>query len=294
MTKLKFFNKQKTEAQILKKIAYLRNVKGAPKLAAKALKKYLGVTPAKMRSARLYLILANLYVDIGETRKAFAAFRLAARKSRNAADELMLSDVLRKWGYLYLHTETDLARAKEKIEESVMIINKLLEKDFAKEVFAVAANCYASLGNYCHASGNKIAAKAAYQKAHDFAERAGFKERAVTILGDLGNIAIEEKQWREAEVLLRDVSKRAKKYYQHALPAALLRLGRLFSDPENPNRDISKATQFFNKSLVVARRSGWRREEADALFELGKKTEAETIYKKIGYKRHINLKKKAL
>lgn len=281
---------------MLKRIAYLRNIRGLPRQAAKLLRRYLSLAPARARSAKLYLLLANLYVDVGETKKAFAAFRTAARKARVSSDELLLADILRKWGYLYLHTEEEPRKKKaaRKIQEAVDIIVRLLKRGETKEKLQVAANCYASLGNYYWIlylfSGDEVhlqAAKRAYWVALQFAYKSEAKERAITILGDLGNVAIREKDWEGAEELLLSARDGAEKYYKHALPAALLRLGYLFLNPENPSRDLKKAERFFGDSLGVARKSGWKREQADALKALGKIKEAEEIYRSIGYKSHL-------
>lgn len=276
------------EAEVIKLIERLRNVKGVPRQAAAVLKRYLAAIPAKARTAKLYFLLANLSVDIGETEQAFAAFRMSARKARQAGDKLILADILRKWGYLCLHTERRLEQAKEKIIEAIAIADALLrQKPDDNDVLKVAANCYASLGNYHWTLRDSAAARNAYENALAFADRAGFKERAVTVLGDLGSIALVEGRWKDALDLLQKTRDRAEKYYQHALPSSLVRLGRFFADFRNPDRDPGKARKYFTESLKVARRGGWKREEADALLELGKTAEANRIYKKIGYHRHV-------
>lgn len=230
----------------------------------------------RKRTPNLYLFLANLYVDIGESRRAKAAFRTAAQKARQAKDNAQLADILRKWGYLYLHTDPNPRQAQKLITESVRLIDQEIgavvssnDREITRELLSIAANCYASLGNLHQTKGDLPNAKSAYEKALWYADSSGFKERAVTVLGDLGSVAISEENWKEAERLLLEVRDRAERYYQHALPAALLRLGKHFASPRNPNLDLDKAEHFFKESLRVAKKSGWKREQADALLALG-------------------------
>ncbi len=225
---------------------------------------------------------------MGRTADSFTMFRLAEKRARALGEHLVLADVLRKWGYLLLHTEKgSLERARILIDESVIVITRILREDNSREVLIVAANCYASLGNYFHTEGNLSEAKRAYRRAMEIAQDAQFKEREVTILGDLARIALDEKSWRVARELLREACDRAEQYYQYALPAQLVRLGRLYNTPENPEYDPNVANEYFQKSLRVARQGGWKREEADALQELGMQEKADEIYRSIGYDRHL-------
>lgn len=287
------------EKEILERILHLRNIKGLPRLAVSILREYLSQAPPAYRTGRLYLIMANLYIDVGETKKAFAAFRLAERKARKSNDQLLLADVLRKYGYLYLHTEPRSAKAAEKINEAITVVNKLIKNNPTEEVFKVAANCYASLGNYLH-HRDRPAAKEAYQRSLAYCQQSKFREREVTVLSDLGRVAMEEKNWSEAKNLLEQAITKARAYYQHALPSSLLRLGLWYMDEENTDKEFLEAEKYFRKSLGTAKKSGWKREEAEALAVLGKlkyfqknfaeakvlKKKSETIYKKIGYKSH--------
>lgn len=265
----KNLNNEKEE-RVLEKIAYLRNIKGLPKIAAKILKKYLSSIPANSRTPELYLLLANLYIDIGKTKKALAGFRIAAQKAKLKSNKLLLANILRKWGYLYLHTEKNLSKAADKINESVKIIDEIMRCELNNEILRVAANCYASLGNYHYDSNALKSAKDAYRKAIKLGVKSKFKERIITVLGDLGNVAIREKKWNEAEKLLKKTKGRAEKYYQHALPSSLVRLGYLFMNTENPAKNTEKAENYIKESLEVAKKSGWKREQADALLAFGK------------------------
>lgn len=279
--------KNSKSEKILERAAYLRNVQGKPRVAAEILRKYLLKLPAKMRSGNHYLLLANFYLDIGETKKAIANFKKSAKIAGKESDRVLLADILRKWGYLFLHTKRNLKTAGKKIAESVRIINSIRRRHQNREILKVGANCYASLGNYYQFASNLTKAKKSYLKALGLAKRAGFRERIVTVLGDLGNLAIQERNWKQAEKLLQEAAAGAERYYKHALPSSLLRLGRLFNRRENPRSNTPKALAYFKKSLRTARRGGWRREQADALLELKKLKAAKNIYKQIGYKKHL-------
>ncbi len=280
---------------MLDKVRRLRNVRGLPKMAARLLESYIRSLPARKRTATPYLLLANLYVDIGKTPRAKAAFRTAAQKARQAKDNIQLADILRKWGYLYLHTNPNLKQAQKLITESVRIIEQEIgavvssnDREVTRKLLNVAANCHASLGNLQQTKGSLPNAKNAYKKALWYADSSGAKERAVTVMGDLGSIAILQKRWQEAESLLSEARNRAEEYYQHALPAALLRLGRLYESSQNPHFNLAKAKRFFKESLQVAKKGGWKREEADALYALGEVERADKIYRSIGYRAHLS------
>lgn len=290
----KNINKINREAEVIEKIKHLRNVRGLPKMAVKLLEGYMRSLAPRKRTPNLYLFLANLYVDIGESRRAKAAFRTAAQKARRAKNNVLLADILRKWGYLYLHTNPNLRQAQKLITESVRLIEQEIgavvssnDREITRELLGIAANCYASLGNLQQTKGDLPDAKSAYEKALWYADSSGSKERAVTVMGDLGSIAISERNWKEAERLLTETSDRAKKYYQHALPAALLRLGCLFDMPANPDFDPDKAARLYKESLLVAKKGGWKREEADALRAQGEEKKANEIYRSIGYNAHL-------
>lgn len=280
--------------KIVERVKHLRNVRGLPQKAVQTLEAFMRLLPARKRRADLYLLLANLYVDTGKSRRAKAAFRTAARKAKQARNNVLLADILRKWGYLYLHTNPNLKDAQKLITESIRLIEQEIgmvvssnEREVTRQLLNVAANCHASLGNLEQTKGDLSEAKSAYEKALWYAESSGAKERAVTVMGDLGSIALSEKNWKEAERLLLEARNRAERYYQHALPAALLRLGRLYASPENPEHNPAQAEAFFKESLQVAKKGGWKREEADALRALGEKEKADRIYRSIGYHAHL-------
>jgi len=284
---------------MLKAIAHLRNVKGVPRLAARLLEFALFITRGHFLPKESYLMLAGLYNDIGETKKALRVFERAARKTKSASDELLYADILRKWGYVLLHARADGVHAYEKIDEAIRVITRLLsikESREAKPVLCVAANCYAALGNYwCSRSPSE--AKNCYNQALDFATRGNFPERVITLKADLGTIAIGEENWHEADRLLREALSDAWSYYQHAVPSSLVRLGHLYMEKKNPNCDFKKSEGFILESLRVAKKSGWRREQGDAFRALGKLAEvqgnkagaevafnhANGIYDSIGY-----------
>ena len=104
-----------------------------------------------------------------------------------------------------------------------------------------------------HKQGLKIA-----QKIH-------FSERTITILGDIGNIYLNLKQPNKAQKALEQALAEADRSYRHAVPALNIRLGRLNFETKNYNQ----AEKFCQKALTIAKKEGWKREQAEAYEGLG-------------------------
>ncbi len=139
-----------------------------------------------------------------------------------------------------------------------------------KNSMKTSANIYATFGNIYGDSRDLKKALFWYKKALAASQKSGFREREVTVFGDLGNAYSWLGDFEKAEMFLKKATEGAKAYYRHAYPSSLLRLGRLFFDEQNPRRDLKRARDFTKKSLEVAVKEGWRREQADAYEHLAK------------------------
>jgi len=278
-----------------------RNIEGDPLGAVKILEKAFPKASDKDKS-QILLRLANYYIDIGEVGKAKRSFEEAIKVSRKHKDFLTEADAKRKFAYLLWHQDADKKKALTLTRSALATLKKVSDK--SKEKPKVAANIYATFGNVYGDSRDLRKASLWYQKALKTAQKVGFKERVVTVLGDLGNLSMWRKDFRKAEEYFQKAAQRAKRYYRHAYPSSLLRLGRLYFSTGN----LRKAKKFAEQSLRVAEEEGWEREKADALETLGdiqlslgkvvrakeRYTQALKIYRKLKHSWNISSVEKKL
>lgn len=275
------------------------------------LAKYLGMLALKfflpvfgIKSAKLYFLLGNLALDRYKTTWALKAFEKALKYADKERNMLLAADIMRKWGYALLHTEGPTKAAFEKINEAVEIAYNLLidsKSGDNKEIIKVAANAHAARGNYFHDAGKFDEARYDFEMAFTLARMIDFHQRVVTAEGDLGLVALEQKDWQEAQRWLDVAAKNAERYYPYTIPSSLLRKGRLFMERDDVGRGFDSAELYLQGSLRTAKENGWKREEADALEYLsrlrtmqGKEDEAKSmheeaqrIYTKIRYRAHL-------
>lgn len=239
-----------------------RNIGGDPLGAVRILEEALPKVPDK-EEPQILLRLANYYIDIGEVEKAKRSFEGAIKISRKHKDFLTEADAKRKFAYLLWHQDADKKKALTLTRSALSTLKKVSDK--SKEKPKVAANIYATFGNVYGDSRDLRKASLWYHKALKTAQKAGFKERVVTVLGDLGNLSMWRKDFRKAEGYFQKAAQGAKRYYRHAYPSSVLRLGRLYLLKGN----LKKAKKFAERSLQVAEKENWEREKADALEVLG-------------------------
>jgi len=272
-----------------------RNIEGDPLGAVRILEKALPKSSDRDKP-QILLKLANYYIDIGEVGKAKKSFKEAIRISRRQKDFLTEADAKRKFAYLLWHQDVDKKKALVLTRNALTTLRKVGGKP--KEKLKVAANIYATFGNIYGDSRDLRKASLWYHKALKTAQKIGFKERVVTVLGDLGNLLLWRRDFRKAEEYFQKAARRAKRYYRHAYPSSLLRLGRL----HRLTGDFKKAKKFAEQSLRVAEEENWEREKADALEVLGdiqlglgeeakvkkRYTQALKIYRKLKYSWNVS------
>lgn len=275
--------KVKTVKDTVSRVEYLRNVEGDLKGAIEILEEVLPSTGGTDKVVVLNK-LANLYLDIGETQQSIQTYERSITMAREIADELGEADALRKLGYILWKTEVDAEKSISLAKQALTITQ---EHPDEKEYQAVEASAWATMGNVLAGSGKLEEGLEAYQQGLRTARRADYKEREVTILGDIGNVCLWQGKFEKAEKYFQDALEKAERFYRHAFPSTLLRLGSLFANPENPAQDLKKAERFYQRSLKVAVAEGWRREQADAFDALGrlcaiqkKKTDALDAFRK--------------
>lgn len=289
--------KEKKAEDVVRKAEYLRNVKGDLEGAIRILKEALLSVKGENKVVVLNR-LANLYLDIGETQRSIRTYEQAIAIAREIGDELNEADALRKLGYILWKTEVNAEKSINLAKQALSITKKHPDE---KDYQAVGASAWATIGNVLVGSGKLDEGLEAYQKGLRAARSAGYREREVTILGDIGNVYLWQGKFKETEEYFQDALGKAERFYRHAFPSTLLRLGSLFANPENPAQDLKKAEGFYRRSLEVAEKEGWQREQGDALEALGKlyitqkkKVEALDVFKKaleiyrrIGYVRQV-------
>ncbi|MBM4402715.1 MAG: tetratricopeptide repeat protein [Candidatus Cloacimonetes bacterium] len=275
--------KGKKITDIISEAEHLRNVEGNLEGAIEILDRAL---PSAEEADKVVVLnkLASLYLDIGQTRKSIQTYERAITMAREVGNELSEADALRKLGYILWKTEVNAGKSIALAEQALSITN---EHPNVKEYQAVEASAWATIGNVLAGSGRLDEGLKAYQQGLNAARGAGYKEREVTILGDIGNVCLWRGEFGEAEKYFQNALEGAERFYRHAFPSTLLRLGMLFANPENPTQDLKKAEGFCRQSFNVAKEEGWRREQADALDALGrlhiaqrKKAEALNVLKK--------------
>lgn len=285
---------------VLEKADRKRNIEGDPLGAVKILEKAL---PKALDEDKLQILhrLANYYIDIGEVGKARRSFKEAIKASHKRKDFLTEADTMRKFAYLLWHQEADKKEALALTKSALSTLKKVSDK--SKEKLKVAANIYATFGNVYGDSRDLRTASLWYRRALKTAQKVGFRERVVTVLGDLGNLSMWRKDFRKAEEYFKKAAQGAKRYYRHAYPSSLLRLGRLYLS----TGDLRRAKKFAEQSLRVAEEGGWEREKADALETLGdirlglgkvrakeRYTQALKIYRKLKHSWNISSVEKKL
>ncbi|NIT03634.1 tetratricopeptide repeat protein [Candidatus Saccharibacteria bacterium] len=266
---------------VLERADRKRNIEGNPAGAVAILEKALQDAKDEDRIPIL-LKLANYQIDVGQVEEAQNSFKQVIDLARAGKEYLALADAQRKWAYLLWHQHANKEEALSLARSALRALKKD-SKSSRRENLKVAANIFATFGNIYGDSKEFRKASIWYRKALGSAEDAGFKERTVTVLGDLGNLFLWRKDYSEAREYLQQAARRAKRYYRHAYPSSLLRLGRLYLQQE----DLLRAEKFARESLEASLKGEWEREKADAWDLLGDiasvrggKREAERFYRR--------------
>ncbi len=257
---------------------------------------HLFVLPPRL-IAKLNFALANLYQDSGNIRRAERAFAQAVEIAAHISQwdegfKLTYVDFLRKQGFFKLNALKDFSGAFKDIDEAVDVLEKelqslspksaIMEKsawnDHRKAAWRVAANTYAALGNYYYDTGNLSEAEKYFWISMNWATQANYYERLTTLWGDLGNVALRQHNWPEAERRLENANEMARKAYKYAVPSSYIRLSQLYADSESGQRfSLQKALDKAQFGLKAAREAKWPRHTADALMQLA------DVERKMGY-----------
>ncbi|MCL4403797.1 hypothetical protein M1432_00365 [Patescibacteria group bacterium] len=234
-------------------------------------------------AAKVHFVVANLCHDSSNIGLAKRHFDAAVADARFAGDELLLADILRKRGFFKLNVLKDLPGSFKDIDESVQIVEKEIHAltplkeqvddatwlERRRAIWRVAANAYAALNNYHFDTGDMLLAEMYCERAIFFARQAGYRERVITLMGDIGNVYIRSRSWDKAVRALEETNAMAKKSYHHAVPSSYMRLSAVYSDIDSPYYDPDEALRCARSALSWARRSKWPKEtkEAQALVD---------------------------
>jgi tetratricopeptide (TPR) repeat protein len=241
----------------LKKARWLRNKKGKPAEALRLLEKFASRVQDPYEKILLQAQMAHFALDVGQIRRSKIHFESAI-----SATDLARIDIIRK--YVYLLWKLDNKR------QAIQMLERA-EKDLSRigrggpEAHFVAANIYATWGNFWFDSKRYNKALTVYRRALRHAAKCGAYGRQATVWGDIGNVYCAQRAYRKAIVALRRALRLARKYHRHAEPSALLRLGKVYASMQN----WRAAKAYFMRSLRVAERGKWKRETGDAHNALG-------------------------
>ena len=289
---------------LLNKVKKLRdkeqNLKEARKILETHLKKFSN------RNEKLLLLknLAKIYLDLGLIKSSEKCFKKAISLAEELNDELNLADLLRKYGYFVNKYHRNGAKEGLKYCEKSLKICEIFKDN--KKFLKIKTSALAAKGNIFSGRRNYKEASKIYQEALNLAKRIKFLEREITLIGDIANVYIwgQNRDFKKAEKLLKEMLLKSALYYKHSLPAALFRLGEL----KLLERKLEEAQMWAEISLIVAQHGNWKREEAEVLELIGKifreknlKSQAENyfkkalkIYQKLGYHSKIKFLKKEM
>lgn len=251
--------------EILKQVANLRSVKGDLAGAIKLLEVEL---PKFQESEKAlgYRALGTLYSDVGRNKDSKNALIKAISLSQTYKNILIEADASRRLGYVVWTTEGDEAAALLLVQQAEEVIKSESGLQFIK----VKASIQALIGNIHFDQGRYQQAESAYLAGLKLARSCGYIERESTILGDLGNLALAQKQYQLALDFLNHAREIAENKYRHELPAALLRIGKVYFDRDNPDRDLSKSEEYFRQTLEIASHEGWKKDEAESYLAMAR------------------------
>ncbi len=243
-----------------KQARHLRDKEGNPKKALHILEKYSRREQDVDSDWVEYLLLkATLYRDTGKTKTSLHTYQ-DALKYVSKGDIETKADILRSMSFLAIST-TGLKKAKSLALEAV----NLLEKTEKSEYLKVKANTYAVLGNISYDSGELEKALFNYNKALEYAEKAEFNERVLTLIGDLSNVYIAKKDYEKALNLINKYIKEAKNNYRIAVPAYYLRRARIYSEVGK----MKLAKEDINSAMRISKQENWFRDLGESYEALG-------------------------
>ena len=254
-----------TAKELEEKVKYLRSVKGDLKGALKLLEGELLQHDENEKAPILYA-LGILYSDVGDYMRSKSNLRKAVLLAEKYNDIFIRSNALRRLGYVIWISEKNDTKALDFAEEALNIVRKYKGNKYRE----VEASSYALIGNVNFDLGRYDQAGKVYKKGLIVTRRIGYIERESTILGDLGNLFLRQKQYSKALTYLEQAKAIAEKKYRHELPAALLRIGYVYFDRDNKDRNINVAKKYFNNCLKVSLKDGWKKDEAEAYLALSK------------------------
>jgi tetratricopeptide (TPR) repeat protein len=238
---------------LLDQAKYLRNLKGDLAGAIRLLEN--GILKLEtIEQPAGYLALGILYSDTGKKSQSQIALNQALTLSRSMGNKLVEADTLRRQGWEIWLSEKDSTAAITLAQQASKIIARQTDLPY----LGVKANIYALIGNIKFGSKDYVGAEKSYRQALKITRSINYYEREATLLGDLGNLALRRKKYSLALKYLLQAEELGDKYQHHELPAALTRLGRLYSDSQNPDYNPEKAREYFQQALEISQREGWQ------------------------------------
>ncbi len=262
-----------------KQATYLRDKDGNPKKALRLMEKYVRQEQDIDSDWVEHLLLkAVLYRDTGDTKTSLNTYKEALEHLPKENIEKR-ADILRSMSFLAIST-TGLENAKSLALKAMGLLEKTAEDEYPK----VKANTYAVLGNIFYELGELEKALYNYNEGLDYAKRAGFNERIITLTGDISNVYIAKKDYEKALELLNKYIKEAKNNYRIALPAYYLRRARIYSDIGK----MELAKEDIKGAMRISKQENWFRDLGESYEALG------NIYLKEDFKKAKKYFEKAL
>jgi tetratricopeptide (TPR) repeat protein len=251
--------KRNTEMKdILLQTSELRNKEGKLKEAVDILE---SVTPTDITNSdnklEYYFQLGTLYRDLGKTENSKKLLRQGIQYAQKKKNNLYEAKLTNSLAFIILQKEKDYTRVKQLCNKALELLYNI-DTDDALEVKSTS---YAILGNTSEMQNKYDKAVRCYRKSSDLAKKANFIKRVITVRSDIGNVYLKKKKYKKALKILQPLLVLARKEYTHAVPAILIRLGRLHNELNN----LSRAREVLEESIEICKKQGWTRslEEAE-------------------------------
>lgn len=272
----------------MKKADDLRNFKGDLQGARRLLEQLL--EKSEEADAEFPIIgakLAAIYRDSGETELSWQMHEKSLKSAQFQNNPILSADILRAMSFFAIHSKT-LKEAEEYIKRA----QELVDSIDSRNVYEVKATVYAVLGNIEMTKGNHDKALEYYSTALDLAKKAGYIARIVTVTGDIANVYIAQGKNKEAEKQLLSVLEDAEREYRMAVPQLHMRYAKM----KIKEGDMNSAEKSLTEAMSVAKKEGWKRDQAEILETLAgtkegkdrKKLlkESKEIFDEMGYSGH--------
>lgn len=277
---------------ILKESDTERNINGNSKKALEILEKVDFSKILNLEEKCEYLLkLGALQRDNGSYSNSESTYKKGVSIALKESLKYYELDFYRSLLFLYLQ-QKDRQKSLVIITKCKNIL-KTVRKDIASSEIKnqkILANTYAVIGNYYFLNKQYKLSEQNYLIGFSYAKKTQFIERRTTILNDLANVYISQKQFIKAEKVLKKQLQIAKKLYKITVPQVYLRLSRLYVE----KNEYKKAIYYAKKSMFLAEKENWQRDFAESTEQIyrilqNKNDPNSVIYKDLANDKYIEL-----